>query len=93
MGSEIDGKGNHFTRPCLIVHVIGSRLALVVPLSKKVKDVAGYIPFEWKGSTVSLCVHQIRIISQKRVLSRKGRLSPKRLKAIKKEVLKFFALS
>ena len=37
VGSEIDGKGISFTRPALILHVIGSHLALIAPMSTKVK--------------------------------------------------------
>lgn len=91
VGSEIDGKGLSFTRPALILHVIGSHLALILPMSTKVKDVAGYVPFVWKGVTIALCIHQIRIVSAKRVLSRKGRISQNKLKAVKKEVSKFFS--
>ncbi len=90
VGSEIDGKGESFTRPGLILHVIGSHLAFVAPLSTKVKEVAGYLPFNWKGTTTALCIHQIRIVSQKRVLSRKGRISEDKLKAIKDEIIKFY---
>jgi mRNA interferase MazF len=92
IGSEIDGKGRSFTRPALIIHVIGSNLALVVPLSTKVKEIVGYVPFEFQGRTVSLCVHQSRTISQKRILSRKGRISEKKLLEIKDQIKKFFAL-
>jgi mRNA interferase MazF len=90
VGSEIDGKGESFTRPGLMLHVIGSHLAFVAPLSTKVKEVAGYLPFNWKGTTTALCIHQIRIISQKRILSRKGRISEDKLKAIKQEIIKFY---
>ena len=91
VGSEIDGKGLSFTRPALILHVIGSHLALILPMSTKVKDVAGYMPFTWKGVTTALCIHQVRMVSTKRVLSRKGRISQNKLKTIKKEVSKFFS--
>ncbi len=91
VGSEIDGKGESFTRPGLVFHVIGSHLVLVIPMSTKVKDVAGYIPFEWKGTTTALCIHQMRIISQKRVLSRKGRISTEKLRSIKEQVKKFYS--
>jgi|SRR3989344_1487973 len=91
IGSEIDGKGVSFTRPALVLHVIGSHLALIIPMSTKVKNISGYISFEWKGSVVALCIHQIKIVSQKRLLARKGKISHKRLIEIKKEVAKFFA--
>ena len=90
VGSEIDGKGESFTRPGLILHVIGSHLAFVAPLSTKIKEVAGYLPFDWKGTKTAICIHQIRTISQKRVLSRKGRISEDKLKAIKDEIIKFY---
>lgn len=91
IGSEMDGKGNSFTRPGLVLHVIGSHLALVAPLSTKIKDTVGYFPFEWKGITTALCLHQVRVISQKRILSRKGRISEERLKFVKAEVVKFYS--
>ena len=91
IGSEIDGKGISFTRPALILHVIGSHLALVAPMSTKVKEVAGYVPFLWKGTQTALCIHQIRIVSSKRVLSRKGRVSKNKLEIIKKKISVFFS--
>ena len=91
VGSEIDGKGLSFTRPALILHVIGSHLALIIPLSTKVKPIAGYLPFEWKGRTTALCIHQARVVSQKRILSRKGKIADDRLKAIRTDFKKFFA--
>lgn len=93
VGSEIDGKGESFTRPALILHVIGSHLALIAPMSTKNKNIAGYFSFDWKKTTAALCIHQIRIVSQKRVLSRKGKISVGKLKKIKKEVAKFFGIS
>lgn len=92
VGSEIDGKGDTFTRPALILHVIGSHLALVVPMSTKVKDSAGYIVFEWKGVQTALCMHQVKIVSQKRVLSRKGRISNGRVRTIKNAFAEFYSL-
>ena len=92
IGSEINGKGKSFTRPALIVHVVGSNLALIIPLSTKVKEITGYLPFEFQGRTISLCVHQARTVSQKRILSRKGRISEKKLGEIKEQLKKFFTL-
>ncbi len=48
IGSEIDGKGVSFTRPGLILHVIGSSLALGDPYTTKIKDVPGYFTFSLK---------------------------------------------
>ncbi len=92
VGSEIDGKGQSFSRPVLIIHVIKDRLALIAPLSTKIKTAVGYIPFEWHNSKNILCLNQIKIISQKRILGRKGRIPIKRLKAIKKAIIQFYSL-
>lgn len=92
IGSEIDGKGQSFTRPVLVLHVIGSTLALVIPLSTKLKSVAGYIPFTFRGRTTSLCIHQARAMSQRRLLSRMGRISNDRLQVVKQEFRQFFDL-
>ncbi|MDB5254823.1 MAG: toxin-antitoxin protein [Candidatus Nomurabacteria bacterium] len=90
VGSEIDGKGDSFVRPGLVIKVIGKSSALFVPLSTKIKNVPGYIPFEWKGKMVSLCMHQIRTVSQQRILGRMGKISQKRLKEFKNEIASFF---
>ena len=92
IGSEIDGKGDSFNLPALVVSVFGSRLALVVPLTSKSKSIPGYMPFEWKGKTDMLCVNQVRIVSQKRIFSRLAHISDKHLKKCKEEIKRFFAL-
>ncbi|MBX7227561.1 MAG: type II toxin-antitoxin system PemK/MazF family toxin [Chitinophagales bacterium] len=92
IGSEMDGKGVSFTRPALVVNVSGAHLALVVPLSTKLKDVAGYSPFTWKGTTTALCIHQTRVISQKRILHRIGKISNNALMKYKQHIKGFFAL-
>jgi mRNA interferase MazF len=92
VGSEIDGKGVSFTRPVLVLHVICKTLALVIPLSTKLKEVPGYVSFEFKGKTASLCIHQARTISQRRILTRMGRISDSRLAEVKQEFKDFFNL-
>ena len=92
LGSEIDGKGITFARPALIVHVIGSKLALIVPITTKVKDIPGYIPFEWKDKVNALCIHQMRVVSQKRILDRMGKISSNRLKKCKGDIAHFYSI-
>ena len=91
IGSEIDGKGISFTRPGLIIHVIGSYLALIVPLTTKMKDIPGYLAFSFGDQEFSLCIHQMKIVSQKRIFGRKGRISEKRLLEVKNAIKAFFA--
>ena len=92
IGSEIDGKGVSFTRPALVVNISGSHIALVIPMSTKLKEAAGYVPLEWKGKMVALCIHQTKVVSQKRIFSRLGRVSDTKLQEFKDHIKKFFSL-
>lgn len=92
VGSEIDGKGISYTRPGLIISVIGSHLASVIPMSTKSKNVSGYLSMDLKGKQVSLCILQIRVISQKRIFSRIGRISEPNLERYKGAIKIFFDL-
>ena len=91
VGSEIDGKGRSFARPALIVHVVGSKLALIVPITTKIKDIPGYVRFEWKDKINALCVHQMRIVSQKRILDRMGKISSNKLAKCKDDIANFYS--
>ena len=92
VGSEIDGKGVSFTRPALILHVIGSHLALVIPMSTTDKELPGYHLLFFKDKWVTLCFSQMRVISQKRIYSRLGKLSRERLLYLKTVAKYFFDL-
>lgn len=90
IGREMDGKGENFARPVLVLHTIGDSLALVAPLTSKNKSIPGYIPFKWLDKTDSLCIHQIRIISTKRLLKRLAKISDGKLKEVKDNIKEFY---
>lgn len=90
IGREMDGKGENFARPVLVLHTIGDSLALVVPLTSKNKSIPGYIPFSWLDNSDSLCIHQIRIISTKRLLKRLAKISDSKLKEVKDNIKEFY---
>ncbi len=92
VGSEIDGKGSIFSRPALIVDTIGTNLALVIPMSSKTHDRAGYIPFLFNTRPVSLCIHQMRVVSQKRFFRRIYKVSEDKLREVKHQVTHFYHL-
>ena len=89
VGAEIDGKGSGFTRPVLVLRVIGSTLVLVVPLSTKLKNIPGYIPMERNGVIVSVCANHIKMISQKRIFDRTGKLSQHKFDRVRKQIFSF----
>lgn len=92
VGSEIDGKGESFTRPALIIHASGTHVALVVPLTTQTKSSRGYFPLEWKQKNNMLCINQMRVVSQKRIFSRLSKISDAKLLQVKEEIKKFYLL-
>lgn len=93
VGSEIDGKGEQFLRPGLILHTFNDDLALVVPLTSKVKKLPGYLPFFVRNRDNALCIHQLKVISQNRILHRLERISDSRLASVRRSVVSFFNLT
>jgi mRNA interferase MazF len=74
IGFEQDGKNNDYERPVLVLKKINRYLALVVPLSTKIKDHPYYFEYVYEGMCYSALVLQIRVVSSKRFLRRIGRL-------------------
>lgn len=91
IGREMDGKGENFARPVLVLHTIGDSLALVVPLTSKKKTIPGYIDFTWLDNHDCICINQIRIVSTKRLLKRLAKVSDLKLKSAKEEIKKFYS--
>ena len=93
IGSEMDGKGESFNRPCLIADMFSDKLALIFPMTTNTKKSAGYIPFILSdGKNVSICIHQAKTISPKRILKRIQVISDSKLKEIKSHYKKFYRL-
>jgi mRNA interferase MazF len=92
IGSEIDGKGASFTRPCLVLHVIGASLALVVPFtSQKKTNKQFYQSVKVARFASYLCLSQMRVVSQKRVFKRIAKMPRQQFIDIKSRVFEFYA--
>ncbi len=89
VGSEIDGKGESFLRPALILNVMGDDLVLIIPLTSKQKQLPRYIPLEIQDRTSFLCLHQLKVVSQNRILRRIEHISDSRLASVRHNVLLF----
>ena len=95
IGSEIDGKGNDFARPCLILHVSGKDLVLIAPITSKNKKIPGSFPFIWGKNAEHkdfIYINQIRTISKNRILKRCGKISENKIKYIKNILKNFYKL-
>lgn len=92
VGSEIDGKGETFTRPVIVVSIVGPDLAFVIPCSTKLHDRPGYLQIKLKNKTVSACLHQAKTISTKRIYDRIQKISQKQMEELKYKVKEFLEL-
>lgn len=92
VGSEIDGKNEGFTRPVYVVCPTGPDIMFVVPMSTKLKDTAGYMQIEFQGEQVSLCLHQVRTVSKKRIYGRLGKLGATKQKEIQDRIKEYLHL-
>ena len=92
VGSEIDGKGKEFLRPCLLLEQASPDIFLVIPMSTKIKSALGYRKIIVEGREVSLCIHNLKTISRKRIYGRISKLSVNKIIEIRSWVRKYFNL-
>lgn len=90
IGDEEDGKNFGFERPVLIIKKFNKHLALVVPLSSRLKDSIYYHRFLYDNELRSAMISQIRLISSKRFIRRIGHLNRLNFKTIVKEIKNCF---
>lgn len=83
IGSEIDGKGPHFTRPALVLKKFGDRLALVVFTTTRRKRGRLYRPIMVSGAKSWVILDQLRTVDLLRVGSFIDELPPSELIKIK----------
>lgn len=72
LGSEQDGSGNNFERPCVIIKKLSPTTAIVLPLSTKKKLEVFQVPFSVSGKEGYILLDQIRVIDAKRLFRKMG---------------------
>lgn len=92
VGSEIDGKGERYTRPVLVVGVFKQNLLFVLPLTSTHKQGKEYYHISVDNKEASVCLHQSKTISKNRCGKRIERISENKLKEIKKRFSDFYNL-
>lgn len=75
VGSEINGKGDEFIRPVVILKKFSRTTILVVPLTSNERVGSWFVPFSYRGRKENAVLNQIRIISVKRLTYRMGKIS------------------
>lgn len=92
IGSEVDGKGEFFTRPIVIYKKLGSYSFLAIPTSTKKKEGTWYVNFLHKGVHEVVLLSQIRVLSFKRLKEKIGTLDDKDFSKIKEGFKNLYVL-
>lgn len=93
IGTEMNGKGERFLRPVLILKKFGKDSAFVVPLSTQKKEGKFYFSFtSTKGILTTALLSQSRLIDVKRLQKRKGRILTDDFSLLKKELGKLLGI-
>lgn len=67
IGSEIDGKGDFFERPVLVIKKINATSAFVIPLTRTVReDDERFVVYKINGEKRSAVINQARMIDTRR---------------------------
>lgn len=90
IGYEINGKGQIFTRPVIILKKVSPHTVLVVPTTSKVKLGSWYMSLDFKEQKQSVCINQIRIIDTRRLGKIIFRLPEPKFERIITAVQKFY---
>ena len=67
VGSEIDGKGELFARPVIILKIVSTNTCLILPLTNSSKAGAFTFDFNFKGKDIKARLDQVRIVDLKRI--------------------------
>lgn len=87
IGDEECGKGEKSLRPVLIIRKFNKNIFLAIPLTTKIKDNFFYKKITFKDQTRCLMISQIRILDQKRLMDKMGKIGKKQFDEVK-ELLK-----
>ncbi|MHB1769610.1 MAG: type II toxin-antitoxin system PemK/MazF family toxin [Minisyncoccota bacterium] len=87
VGTELDGKGDRFLRPCIIMRAFGSDACLVVPLTTSTREHPLRIPVgNVQGEEARANISQMRIIDTRRLVEKIGFLDEHLFQELKKRV-------
>ena len=89
IGSEIDGKGDLFARPVIILKMISTNTCLILPLTHSSKEGKYMLEFEFKKELIKARLDQVRIVDIKRLRSKLGELPSEKFEMIRNKTKDF----
>lgn len=87
LGTELDGKGDGFLRPCVILRAFGPDACLIVPLTTSAKEHPLRVSIgEIQGEEARANISQIRVVDTRRLVEKVGFLESSRFQELKKRI-------
>jgi mRNA interferase MazF len=91
IGSEQDGKGDNFLRPCVIVRGFGADTCLVLPLTTSSKNHALRVSVgQIEGKEAKANLSQLRLVDTRRLAEKIGFLEKEKFEILIKRVRELF---
>lgn len=92
VGSESCGKGEHFTRPVLVLRKVSKRFFIGIPTSIIIRDQAGFITLPIKDKEISFLLLQTRAFAVNRMQKRQFSISDSQFTTIKQELREYLKI-
>ena len=91
IGTEQDGKGEWFVRPCIILRGFGPNACLVIPLTTSTHEhVLRILVGSVNGRTVRANMSQIRVVDTRRLVRKIGFLDKEIFARLRKNIRELF---
>lgn len=91
VGIETSGKGQHFTRPVIVLKKFGRLAFLGIPATTKMRGGTWYVPIKQRGVEQVAMLMQIRTFSYKRLDRKMGELDDADFKRVKEALLRLLS--
>lgn len=90
IGSEINGKSEHFTRPAVILKKLSHNFYLIAPVTTQKQSGSWYVHVRHADTDEYICLHQIRSIDYRRIYSKLGQIDDADFQKVKEGFLKLY---
>jgi mRNA-degrading endonuclease toxin of MazEF toxin-antitoxin module len=87
VGFEMDGKGNDFVRPILIIKKINHETCIGIPITSKKKESAYRVDIDILGEAYQAVISQVRSFDRKRLLRYMSKASTEDFNAVVQELI------
>jgi len=89
VGFEMDGKGEDYARPVLIIKVFNKEIFVCIPLTTRQKIGKYYMPIDMGDGTERMVIlSQIRLVDARRLEEKVATIKNEHFRAIKKAVIR-----